>query len=89
MNARTPANVPAPLLLARRRLDRWRSRQPRRTRLPKDLWQEQIRGHLTHFGALVAWTSLSHGGQCLLARRKPKGGRPVAASCVEREAYRV
>lgn len=42
MNTRTPANVPPPLLLARRQLDQWRSRQSGRKRLPRELWSNAV-----------------------------------------------
>ena len=43
MSTRSPANVPVVLSRARRQFDRWRSRQPtKRTRLPKDLWQNAV-----------------------------------------------
>ncbi len=43
MSSSPPVNLPVALRTARRRLDRWRSRQPKRTRLPADLWQKAVR----------------------------------------------
>lgn len=43
MNSRRSTNLPVALRTASRQFDRWRSRQPKRTRLPADLWQKAVR----------------------------------------------
>ena len=43
MNIRRSTNLPVALRTASRQFDRWRSRQPKRTRLPVDLWQKAVR----------------------------------------------
>jgi len=43
MNTRRSTNLPVALRRASRQFDRWRSRQPKRTRLPADLWQKAVR----------------------------------------------
>jgi hypothetical protein len=41
MSTQQPANIPIALSTARRQFDHWRSQQPnKRTRLPKELWQQ-------------------------------------------------
>jgi hypothetical protein len=43
MSTKQPANVPIALSQARHQLDLWRSQQPnKRTRLPKELWQQAV-----------------------------------------------
>jgi len=43
MNTQQPANMSKALSEARRQLDHWRSQQPnKRTRLPKELWQQAV-----------------------------------------------
>jgi hypothetical protein len=43
MSTKQPANLPIALSEARRQLDHWRSQQPnKRTRLPKELWQQAV-----------------------------------------------
>jgi hypothetical protein len=43
MSTKQPANVPIALSQARRQLDLWRSQQPnKRTRLPKEFWQQAV-----------------------------------------------
>jgi len=43
MSTKQPANLPIALSTARRQLDYWRSQQPnKRTRLPKELWQQAV-----------------------------------------------
>lgn len=42
MNIRQSTHLPVALRTARRQFDRWRSRQPQRTRLPEDLWQKAV-----------------------------------------------
>ena len=43
MNTKQPANMPRALSEARCQLDHWRSQQPnKRTRLPKELWQQAV-----------------------------------------------
>jgi len=43
MSTKQPANLPIALSTARRQLDHWRSQQPnKRTRLPKELWQQAV-----------------------------------------------
>jgi hypothetical protein len=43
MSTKQPANIPIALSEARRQLDHWRSQQPnKRTRLPKELWQQAV-----------------------------------------------
>ena len=43
MNTKQPANIPRALSEARRQLDRWRSQRPsKRTRLPKEFWQQAV-----------------------------------------------
>ena len=43
MSTKQPANLPIALSEARRQLDLWRSQQPnKRTRLPKELWQQAV-----------------------------------------------
>jgi len=43
MSTRQPANIPIALSTARRQFDHWRSQQPnKRTRLPKELWQQAV-----------------------------------------------
>jgi len=43
MNTQQPANMSEALSEARRQLDHWRSQQPnKRTRLPKELWQQAV-----------------------------------------------
>jgi len=43
MSTQQPTNIPAALSEARRQLDLWRSQQPnKRTRLPKELWQQAV-----------------------------------------------
>jgi hypothetical protein len=42
MNIRPSTPLPVALRSARRQFDRWRSRQPQRTRLPEDLWQKAV-----------------------------------------------
>ena len=43
MNTRRSTKLPVALRTASRQFDRWRSRQPQRTRLPGDLWQKAVR----------------------------------------------
>ena len=43
MSTKQPANLPIALSTARRQFDHWRSQQPnKRTRLPKELWQQAV-----------------------------------------------
>jgi hypothetical protein len=43
MSTKHPTNLPIALSEARRQLDQWRSQQPnKRTRLPKELWQQAV-----------------------------------------------
>ena len=43
MSTKHPANIPIALSTARRQFDHWRSQQPnKRTRLPKELWQQAV-----------------------------------------------
>jgi len=42
MNTRQRTSLPGALRTASRQFDRWRSRQPARTRLPKDFWQKAV-----------------------------------------------
>ena len=43
MNTKQPAEIPIALCEARRQLDHWRSQQPsKRTRLPKEFWQQAV-----------------------------------------------
>ena len=43
MSTKQRANIPIALSEARRQLDHWRSQQPnKRTRLPKELWQQAV-----------------------------------------------
>ncbi len=42
MNIRQSTHLPVALRTASRQFDRWRSRQPQRTRLPEDLWQKAV-----------------------------------------------
>ena len=43
MSTKQPANLCIALSTARRQLDHWRSQQPtKRTRLPKELWQQAV-----------------------------------------------
>jgi len=43
MSIKQPANIPIALSEARCQLDHWRSQQPnKRTRLPKELWQQAV-----------------------------------------------
>jgi len=42
MKTRQPANLPTALSTARCQFDRWRSRQPQRTRLPEELWRKAV-----------------------------------------------
>jgi len=43
MSTKQPTNLPIALSEARRQLDHWRSQQPnKRTRLPKELWQQAV-----------------------------------------------
>lgn len=40
MSSNEPRNFPLALRTARRQFDRWRRRQPKRTRLPEELWRK-------------------------------------------------
>jgi hypothetical protein len=43
MSTKQPANISIALSTARRQFDHWRSQQPnKRTRLPKELWQQAV-----------------------------------------------
>jgi len=43
MSTKQLANIPIALSTARRQFDHWRSKQPnKRTRLPKELWQQAV-----------------------------------------------
>ena len=43
MSTKQPANIPIALSTARRQFDHWRSQQPnKRTRLPKEFWQQAV-----------------------------------------------
>lgn len=43
MITKQPANIPLALSTARRQFDHWRSQQPnKRTRLPKEFWQQAV-----------------------------------------------
>jgi len=42
MNIRQSTHLPVALRTASRPFDRWRSRQPQRTRLPEELWQKAV-----------------------------------------------
>ena len=42
MSTRQPAGVPVALSALRRQLDHWRQGQPRRKRLPKELWEKAV-----------------------------------------------
>jgi hypothetical protein len=43
MSTKQPGNIPIALSEARRQLDLWRSQQPnKRTRLPKEFWQQAV-----------------------------------------------
>jgi hypothetical protein len=42
MSTSLPTNLPVALRTARRQFDRWRRRQPKRTRLPEELWQKAV-----------------------------------------------
>ena len=43
MSTRQPASIPIALSAARHQFDHWRSQQPnKRTRLPKELWQQAV-----------------------------------------------
>jgi hypothetical protein len=43
MSTKQPANIPIALTIARRQFDHWRSQRPnKRTRLPKEFWQQAV-----------------------------------------------
>jgi hypothetical protein len=42
MSTRQPAGVPVALSALHRQLDHWRHRQPRRKRLPEELWETAV-----------------------------------------------
>jgi len=42
MSTRQPAGVPVALSALRRQLDHWRHGQPRRKRLPQELWEKAV-----------------------------------------------
>ena len=53
MSTKRPAKIPIALSEARRQLDHWRSQQPsKRTRLPKEFWQQAVRTNCLTGGVL-------------------------------------